>query len=157
MRNAIESIFSELQNQGISFDNLRPELQKIVLRNLNHKNSDKVCQKIVDISIDIITVGFDKEKLFSGNIDVKKIKKIAQEYGFSPKTKIDSSDILKVKDNRNELAHGMRTFGEVGKEITADKLMEIKNKVVEYLRQILENIEIYLDNKEYLDSSTNTP
>ncbi|NEP89582.1 MAG: hypothetical protein F6K18_23635 [Okeania sp. SIO2C2] len=157
MKDAIEAIFDELKNQGVSFDNIRPELQKIVLRNLKQKNPDKVLQKIVDISRDIITVGFDKEKLFSGNIDAKKIKEIAQEYGLSAKTKIDSSDLLTVKDNRNDLAHGIRPFAEVGKKISADELMEIKNKVVEYLRQILENIETYLDNQEYLDSSTNSP
>ncbi|GGA07986.1 MAE_28990/MAE_18760 family HEPN-like nuclease [Okeania sp. KiyG1] len=157
MKDAIEAIFDELKNQGVYFDNIRPELQKIVLRNLKQKNPDKVLQKIGDISRDIITVGFDKEKLFSGNIDAKKIKETAQEYGFSAKTKIDSSDLLTVKDNRNDLAHGIRPFAEVGKEISADELMEIKNKVVEYLRQILENIETYLDNQEYLDSSTNTP
>ncbi|NES73584.1 MAG: hypothetical protein F6K24_54545, partial [Okeania sp. SIO2D1] len=35
MRNAIEAIFDELQNQSVSFDKIRPELKKIVLENLN--------------------------------------------------------------------------------------------------------------------------
>jgi hypothetical protein len=42
---------------------------------------------------------------------------------------------------------------EVGRDKTADELLEIKNKVVKYLKQILLNIEQYLANKEYLDTS----
>ena len=64
---------------------------------------------------------------------------------------------MKVKDNRNDLGHGSKSFAEVGKDKSADELIEIQNKVVEYLRQILENIETYLDNQEYLESSTNSP
>ncbi|NEQ39763.1 MAG: hypothetical protein F6K40_27350, partial [Okeania sp. SIO3I5] len=156
MRDAIEEIFNEMKNQGVSFNKIRPELKKIVLQNLKRRNPDKVFQKVVDISVDIITVGFDKEELFSGNIDAQKIKTTAKEYGFSAKTKTDSSDLLTVKDNRNDLAHGIKSFAEVGKDKSADELIKIKNKVVKYLRQILENIQIYIDNQEYLDS-TNTP
>ncbi len=156
MRDAIEEIFNELQNQGVSFDKIRPELKKIVIQNLKRRNPDKVLQKVVDISVDIITAGFDKEELFSGNIDTQKIKATAKEYGFSAKTKTDSSDLLTVKNNRNDLAHGIKSFAEVGKDKSADELIKIKKKVVKYLRQILENIEIYLENEEYLESSTHS-
>ncbi len=84
------------------------------------------------------------------------MKTTAKEYGFSAKTKTDSSDLLTVKNNRNDLAHGIKSFAEVGKDKSADELIKIKNKVVEYLRQILEKIEIYLENQEYLESSTNS-
>ncbi|NEP38153.1 MAG: hypothetical protein F6K25_10720 [Okeania sp. SIO2G4] len=157
MRDAIEAIFDELQSQGISFNKIRPELKKIVLENLKNKSSSEVYHIIVDISLDIIKVGFDRKKLFSGNIDAKQIKKTADKYGFSADTKTDSSDLLTVKTNRNDLAHGIKSFAEVGKEKSADELIKIKNNVVKYLRQILENIETYLTNQEYLDSSTNTP
>lgn len=157
MRDAIEAIFEELQSQGVSFDKIRPELKKIVLENLKNKSPSEVYHIIVDISLDIIKVGFDRKKLFSGNIDAKQIKDTAKEYGFSAKTKTDSSDLFTVKNNRNDLAHGHKSFAEVGKDKSADELIKIKGNVVKYLRQILENIETYLHNQEYLDSSTNTP
>ncbi|MBW4689000.1 MAG: hypothetical protein KME40_28890 [Komarekiella atlantica HA4396-MV6] len=46
-----------------------------------------------------------------------------------------------------------KSFEEVGQEKTVYQLLEIKGEVVEYLRQILENIQEYLNNKEYLDSA----
>ncbi|NEO03120.1 MAG: hypothetical protein F6K50_49735 [Moorea sp. SIO3I7] len=161
MRNAIEAIFDELQSQGISFDEIKPQLKKIVLKNLKNRNPDQVILNLTAISIDIINAGFDKEDLFSGNIDGRKIQQTANEYGFSCTTDYaktgHGNDLLTVKKNRNDLAHGIKSFAEVGREQSADDLLKIQKKVVKYLRQILQNIETYLANQEYLDSSTTTP
>lgn len=161
MRNAIEAIFEELRSKGVSFDQVRPELKTIVLKNLQRRKPDKVIFKITAISLDIITAGFDKEDLFSGNIDGKLIREIAGNYGFSFSTNYaktgDGHDLLTVKTNRNDLAHGIKSFAEVGRDQSMGDLIKIKNKVVKYLRQILQNIETYLTNKDYLNSSTGTP
>ena len=158
MRNAIEAIFDELRGKGISYDQISPKLKKIVLRNLKKRNPDKIFLSITAISIDIIAAGFDKQDLFSGNIDGLKIRKTATEYGFSHSTDYaktgDGSDLLTIRTNRNDLAHGVKSFEEVGRDKTANELLKIKNKVVRYLKQILQNIEQYLSNKEYLDLST---
>jgi len=110
------------------------------------------------IAIEIIIAGFDEKDLFSGNIDARKIKQTANEYGFSSQTDYaktgKGADLLSIKSNRNDLAHGYKSFAEVGKDKTADELLEIKKKTVSYLREILQNIEQYLSNKEYLGSST---
>ncbi|NEQ39764.1 MAG: hypothetical protein F6K40_27355, partial [Okeania sp. SIO3I5] len=37
MRDAIEEIFNEMKNQGVSFNKIRPELKKIVLQNLKRR------------------------------------------------------------------------------------------------------------------------
>jgi MAE_28990/MAE_18760-like HEPN len=162
MRNIIEAIFDELRSEGTSYDDIRPELKKVVLKNLKKRNPDEIFSSIAAISIDIITAGFDKENLFSGNIDGRKIRETAIEYGFSHLTDHSKTgggnDLLTVKANRNDLAHGIKSFAEIGRDRTVDNLLEIKNKVISYLKQILKNIETYLGNKEYLDTSfINTP
>lgn len=158
MRNAVQAIFDELQGQGVSYDQIRPELKKIVLKNLKKRDSDKIFSSITTISIDIIIAGFDKEDLFSGNLDGKKIRTTAIEYGFSHQTNYakteNGSDLVIIKKNRNDLAHGFKSFADVGKDKTANELLEIKNKTVRYLREILQNIEQYLSSQDYLDSST---
>jgi hypothetical protein len=157
MRNAIEAIFDELSTQEVSFDKVRPEIKKIVLRNIKKCNPDKIIVSITTISIDIISACFDKEDLFSGNIDGKLIKDLASDYGFSYKTDArktgNGQDLLTIKSNRNDLAHGIKSFSEVGREKSADELLMIKSKVINYLKQILMNLETYLDNKEYLNNS----
>ncbi|MBC6481434.1 MAG: hypothetical protein GDA56_30435 [Hormoscilla sp. GM7CHS1pb] len=158
MRNAIEARFYELQSQGVSYDQIRPELKKIILKNLKKRNTEKIFSSITAIAVDIIAAGFEKEDLFSGNVDARKIRDTAKEYGFSYQTDYaktgNGEDLLIIKSNRNDLAHGHKSFAEVGKQRTADELLKIKEKTVSYLREILQNIEQYLSNKEYLDSST---
>lgn len=156
MRNAIESIFDELKNEGVTYDQIRPELKKIILKNLRKKNLNDIHLSIKLISVDIINAGFDRQDLFSGNIDARKIKNTAIEYGFSyvtdPMKTNNGADLLSVKTNRNDLAHGFKSFTEVGRDKTADELLAIKRNVVRYLRQILQNIEVYLRNREYLEN-----
>ena len=155
IRNGIEAIFDDMANRTTSFDNLRKDIKKIVIKNFkNNKSSDNLLNTINHISLDIISASFDKEKLFSGNIDAKRIKATAEAYGFSYKTNArktqDGNDLLKIKTNRNDLAHGFKSFKEVGKDATAEELLQIKTRVICYLREILQNIEDYILKQEYL-------
>ena len=161
MRNAIEAIFENLKNQRVSFDHLKPEIKLIVLQNLKNRSPDQIYLTINELSKDIITATFDPKKLFSGNVDAKNIKEIADKYGFSCQTNAQNTkngeNLLVVKSNRNDLAHGIKSFEEVGRDKTIEELLKIKEEVVEYLRQILENIRDYLDNEEYLELPTVNP
>jgi hypothetical protein len=155
MRNAIEAIFDELKNESVSYDRLRPEIKKIVLKNIKKRNTDDLHAGILEVSIDIISASFDPQDVFSGNIDGRKIKDTAIKYGFSHATDArktrDGTDLLIIKTNRNDLAHGFKSFTEVGRDKTADELLAIESRVVKYLRQILQNIEAYLEDREYLE------
>ena len=155
IRNAIEAVFDDLVNQNVSFDDLREEVKKIVIKNFKkNKSSSNLLNAINNIALDIISSSFDKGKLFSGNIDSKKIKATAEEYGFSYKTNArktqNGNDLLKIKTNRNDLAHGFKSFEEIGRNATADELLQIKKRVVCYLREILQNVEDYILKQEYL-------
>lgn len=161
MRNAIEAIFEEFKNQSISFDLLKPKIKIIVLQNLKNRSPNNIHLQINQISTDIITATFEREELFSGNVDARLIKEIAEKYGFSyqtePRKTKNGQNLVVIKRNRNDLAHGLKSFEEVGREQTIEELLEIKTEVIEYLRQILENIRTYLDTQEYLDGTTGTP
>ena len=109
MKNAIEAIFQELQAKDVSFDKIRPELKKIILVNLKGRNPDKILKKIQDISLDIVSIGFNKEELFTGNIDSKLIRETAKKYGFDSqtddkkRTNDKNSYLLLIKNKASEL------------------------------------------------------
>ncbi|WP_414575884.1 MAE_28990/MAE_18760 family HEPN-like nuclease [Anabaena sp. CCY 9402-a] len=167
MRNGIETIFDELKTQRVSFDAVREEIKKIIINHVRDKDvqsTDALLLGLQNISIDIISVTFDalvkkenKKRLFSGNVDAKEIRNTAKIYGFSSQTNHlktrDGSDLLTIKTNRNDLAHGFKSFEEVGRNATANELLEIQKRVICYLRGILENIELYLSNEEYLKNN----
>jgi len=157
MRSGIQAIFDELKDKKISFDDVNQQVKKIVINNLkdkDNKSTDDILSQVEVISLDIISVTFNSDRLFSGNIDGKKIKKIAEMYGFSCETNTkktrNGEDLQRIKDHRKDLTHGFKSFGEVGKDITANELFEIQRKVICYLREILTNIESYISNQEYL-------
>ena len=155
MTNAIETIFDDLKNQNISFDDVRDDIKKIIIKNFkDNKSTDNLLADIQIISIDIISVSFNKQKLFSGNLDAKKVKETAEKYGFSyqtnPRKTDNGSDLLKIKTNRNDLAHGFKSFEEIGKNYNADDLLKMQKRVIYYLKAILQNIETYISNQEYL-------
>lgn len=158
MRNAIQAIFDQLSEERISYTQVRIELKRVAIRNLKNisSSSPDLHLQVADIARDIFEAGFNRQKLFSGNVDAKAIRETADEYGFSHLTDESvtrgGSSLLKVKNYRNDLAHGLKTFAEVGRDVTQHDLLEEQNRIVVYLRQILNNVKSYLDNQEYLNT-----
>ena len=156
MRRAIEYIFDHLDDNKISFDVLRQELKIIVLENFKRRSVKKIIDRIDNISIDIVISTLDRNEIFSGNLDTKKIREVAEEYGFSSRTSPHRTrngvDLFTIKNHRKDLAHGWKSFNEIGRNVTANELFQIKNRVIVYLKQILINVENYLDNQEFLEN-----
>jgi len=160
--NAIEAIYTHLENENVCYDDLRFGIKNEIVKYLKTKiNANKFIESTDSIAYDIITQCFNPEKLLSGNLDYRKVKGIAEVYGFSHSIlpmiepdgthlPIDSQKILSVKSKRNDLTHGIYSFTECGKEYTLLDLISIKNHIIEYLRQVINHIETYILEKKYL-------
>lgn len=146
--NAIEAIFDELRRGGVRFDDCRIEVQRVILNNLRKHNVDRIHPKLSDISLHIVTETFRKKQLFSGNVDARKVRNTADEFGFAAPP--NGHRLVEVKVARNDLAHGDKSFAEVGRDSTTVDLRQIESHVVDYLSEMLTSIETYLDAKAYL-------
>lgn len=125
LKNGIEAIFDELKSRGVSFDACRNEVRKIALHNLRKQNVDKILPSLSSISVYVVVATFRKDDLFSGNVDARRVREVAEEYGFTnPKRKSD--ELLTVKTNRNDLAHGVKSFADVGRDYDVDRLEKIR-------------------------------
>lgn len=157
MRNAVTAIFDELKNQRVSYNSVRIEIKKIVIQNFKKRSPENLHFKIKDISTDIIAAGFQSQELFSGNIDQREISKTARNFGFSFNTEYNKTkhgeSLDMIMNKRNDLAHGNKSFAEIGKDITVEELLKIKEEVIAYLEQILNNINQYITGQDYLDRS----
>lgn len=155
--NGINAIFDELKSKNVAFDSVTDELKKKAIQNIKTNYTQDLYSNITNVSVDILSAGFDPRNLFSGNVDAKKIREVAQAHGFSSdtdgQTTKSGEKLLTIKTNRNDLAHGVKSFSEVGREhaISGDSgLLEIKDETLAYLEAILTNIENYISVQEYL-------
>lgn len=156
MSNAVEEIHNEIYLRTVSFNTLKIELRKRLIKYLkNNLNPDQFVTGINDIALDIVKQCFDKQKLFNGNIDSKKIRELSDNYGFSSNTDYNQtkhgSCLVTIKGRRNDLAHGTFSFTEVGKDYSIGDLEKMKTETINYLTEIIGNIELYLTNQEYIN------
>jgi len=152
--NAIEEIHNDIHRNSISYDLLKVELREVLVRHLkNHINPKDFVLAINNIALDIVKKSFNKGRISNGNIDSKKIRELGASYGFSYITNYSQTKngacLLTIKRRRNDLAHGTFSFTEVGKDYTNEDLEIIKNEAINYLREILDNIERYLIRQDY--------
>jgi len=157
MRNAVEAIFDELKSKGISFDNCRTELQQEVLKNLKKRNVDKLLPKLLSLARDVIYETFERSENFAGNLDARAIRDTAKRFGFTPPTGHEFTMLQTVKDLRNDLAHGVKSFAEVGRNASPSDLEKARSQTVEILTQTLNNINGYLQNQHDLVAAPVAP
>lgn len=150
MRNAVEAIFDELKTKGISFDDCRTVLRQEILKNFKKRNMEKLLPKLISLARDVIYETFERSENFSGNLDARTIRETAKRFGFAAPTGQEFTMLQTVKDLRNDLAHGVKSFAEVGRNASPTDLEQARLQTVEILSQTLQNISGYLQNQLYL-------
>lgn len=164
MSNAIEEIHEEISlSQVDSVDKLIDPLNETVLKrfhtgkmqrdkHLSHPASKQLLQYWLDEYSH--NTKNNKNPLFSGTLDAKRIREIAILYGFSDTTDETQTNggksLVSVKSKRNDLAHGHIGFRECGLDLAMTDLTAIKDEVIAYLDAILTNIETYIGNRGFL-------
>lgn len=157
IRNSIIEIYTEIENDEITFGDLSDNLQKIWIKqttdNLKENNfkPDTLRDYVLNLAKDILrneTIKLSKDKMdFSGNLDADKIRKLADKMGFD--RVVDGRNLVKIKNKRNRLAHGEQTFYDVGKDFSVKEMTEFKNETFIYLSETINNIERFILEKEY--------
>lgn len=171
---AIENIFENVNNSNSQYLNIIDELKKLwiekkynnfdnipKIKGKTTKKSDFIIEKINNIANDIIHFEYklkenQKEEKnvrhylgISGNINTKKIVEVSNKLGI----KIDQKEnvsIKIIKDNRNDLAHGLKSFIDCGKDYTIQEIENTKNEAIKYMKFILKELENYIINKKYI-------
>ncbi len=54
---------------------------------------------------------------------------------------------------RDDLAHGSKSFAEVGRTFTREDIIRIKEKVIAYLSAMLANVTAYIQQQHYRTSA----
>ena len=157
MTNAIDAIHQIFQKSDLSFSDLHQRIQSIVLKNFRNFSSNENLNTVIlhPIQKAILEAGYIKMNLFSGNVDAKRIRETAKDYGFEiaqhdTEASKDGNRLLNVKTKRNDLAHGKVSFEDCGHETSHDELISISKETIVYLTAVLKGIEDYIRNESYL-------
>lgn len=160
-KSALKQLVNEINNAGLKYEDSIPEIRKLWLEfekiyftKLPHgtKKLDYIYDIVDNITDQILSIPGDlKKNGISGNLDAQKIKEFASLYGISSETleNKQGSQLRRVKDNRNSLAHGDQSFSRLGRDYTFPELNDIKKEVVIYMRFILKTINTKISAKYY--------
>lgn len=157
----IEKIHSEIINTNVSYSNLNDNIQKLVLMYYESAiaNSNDL-QEIVTYKQECLQFTNDKMtfnislkelfkhySLFSGNLDSKQIKTILNKYGFDFQE--SQTELKTIKEYRNQLGHGEKSFEEVGRELSVQQIRAMHTNAFRYLEKVIGSVTEYINQKKY--------
>lgn len=100
-----------------------------------------------------------------GNWDDYELENITERLGceltISPPVKTAAKRVIRddkgalalVRHFRNKLAHGEMSFDECGNGVTVTDLKDIKDRTVNYLREVVDSFCRFIDNHHFIDAS----
>jgi hypothetical protein len=164
IRNGITAIHDAILVDNLTYKDLSPKVQRLwVLNDLSKSFRDSYIKKetvadnlqeALKVVLDDVVVALEPTNIpISGNLDAKTIKELIDMYGFwgnlgVPEKEMDSVLDFVVKV-RCDLAHGNVSFCDASSQILWSKLIADKEKIVKYLTHMLQNIDNYINNKDY--------
>lgn len=159
LRGAVEAIHDRIVTERVPLQQLTETIRRDVIRSFKVRCDPDLHLNMNDIPIELVAIALDIEAgyPFAGNVDAKKIREIAYIYGFDTTTPRevtrDGADLLTVKSLRNDLAHGVKTYDEVGRNYTASDLKELSDRSVAYVEAILTAVDRFLSERRFLRAS----
>lgn len=157
LRASIEAIHDAIVSQAIPFQQLRESIRRDVMRSFKTRLDPDIQKNMVDVPVELVAVALDVTAgyPFSGNVDAKKVREVADIYGFqiiaNPSDR-NGADLLTIKTARNDLAHGLKTYEEVGRDYTTSDIKELSTRALGYVEAVLRGVDGFLAARDF-----NTP
>lgn len=145
---------------------LRKEWVRVIARTHTELKSERrlesalaLCEHLV-AALPVST--FEIEKGGGGNWDDLAIEKISERLGLAlvvskpvrsgikRQVRDGLGPLALVKTLRNRLAHGDISFAECAENVTVNELVELKNRTVAYLTEVVDRFIVYLATHEFL-------
>lgn len=152
MSNLLTELFDSVCEKKLPVDKLPEAFQNLIykyhlkrigskeneLKKLYESEKEKICEiSYLELSRYL--------KLFSGNLDAREIRKISENIGIQIVNKESDKFLLIVKNKRNSLAHGEKTFVNASQDITLDEIKKNINSVKNHMEYIIEEYEKFID------------
>lgn len=166
----LDEMHDAIKANCTSVDDLNAQLLRVVLKTVKRDSSEKALSSVAPLHNSLFefwikdwearSSGKDKRvDGISGSVDSMVFYQQLARFGVVPQTEngrapADLSDytLQKVKNRRNELAHGEKSFTDLGRDLAVEDLISDSLKVFENLSKIADAVNRYLLDQRYLAS-----
>ncbi|CAD5256079.1 MULTISPECIES: MAE_28990/MAE_18760 family HEPN-like nuclease [unclassified Imperialibacter] len=162
-RFGIQRIQDAINDEQISFDQLTVKYQNLYLFGISSKYSEQSNKKTITYSLKQLLEDINNNSIkfldeisnTSGNVDFRFMEEQKKLFGVISKKALSDSEnlkkgMLKIKRERNLLAHGNKSFKKAAEMLTSTELTVYKDLVIEYLTIYIESVNSFVLNKTFL-------
>lgn len=161
--NSILTIFDSITDNNIKYADMIAEVQRYWLNNLykhdEKKRKDTIIDSFMGIANQILnnTITLASNEIsYGGSLDARTIFETAKSMKIKTANveriydkNVHGNNLREVKQNRNWLAHGEKSFSEVGKDVSYESLDTSKTNIISFLEEFIKSVEDYIHNEEY--------
>lgn len=155
-------LHNEINTSKINYNNLNKNLKDLALVYFyKHKAKKSNIHESLDVlhhTVDLLRgKGFfsidyeemtESYQLYSGNLDAKAIRKVMGKYGISI-SETYGSKLQSIKNGRNALAHGNKSFEEFGRDLLLPNLIIYYTDVESFLSEVVSESGSFISEKKY--------
>jgi hypothetical protein len=163
IESTVHSLLSEIneaiKQENIPYARLNDQIKKTIQQYHLVGKQNFACDDVKAVFISISNnqpiiidteIIIKKLKLFSGDLDHRKIQEVFKNYGVTGIIGRHSVDMLKIKNTRNRLAHGEISYSDCCRnELVSETIVSVENSQ-KYLDTLISSVDIYINKKEYL-------
>lgn len=154
VRNSITAVINSISAEKVTYKKVTDEMRKLWVKQEFKSANDigsvrgKVHEVMSNVLNDTLFELTSECVTISGNIDAQEIRNISKQLGcLEPK---NGSKLVQIKNKRNQLAHGEKTFSEIGKDFTVKELITFKDETATFIESVIANVEQFINDKGYL-------
>lgn len=163
--NLIERIYDEIRRNRLSYTDVNEFIKNLwtttILKSTNDPNAShstfvKKSEYLINKIVNSSTIELkSRDTLPAGNLDGEKICDTLKKHGIGMRTSSTNyrPDILKkVREKRNDLAHGTVSFVEALRDDSISDIESNKVFITNFLEEIIDNVSQYIENEYYKTS-----
>lgn len=157
----VEAIYDSVHEKRVSFNRLVPGFKRKILSDCRqaYHSAESLMSGFQnkDISEVIARTSLKLDKVFSGNVDARKLREVLGYYHLTisaPSPLNEGAELLSLKVARNSLAHGSSSFEKYGRSLTVADLNNLRDNIREYMSHVIALTESYLVSEAYLNPSS---
>lgn len=166
IRSAFLEAYQIIGSEKLTWDALRDELRDLWIASQHSRLTRETASpgNYLKKARELVQRVFERESIelagddlpISGNLDARSIRDLCAAHGIDHQDRAaahDGADLLTVKAKRNNLAHGIESFDEVGRGYTADDLRRFAEQAAKYVEAIMADVDHYLSRRAFLKTT----